>query len=255
MDEVVGIIEKLADQSKDEALFVLASEKAITRNTRLFERVGTRQAARGFKVRIISPVVDQMVKHMAPNAEWCKVEPLNITFFIFDRKSMLLVQYANPEAETGELAVFATNYTTNKQTILGMAAVFDALWREIELLKIAEVARGKEERARRQAELLQDILTHDIRNYNQITRLSAELLSEELGQKNDAIKSIADNLLASINGSSALLERVRNLSKIISESNTPLYPVDVLKSIQNSFEIVKRTFPDISQSRGKSNKK
>ena len=42
-----------------------------------------------------------------------------------------------------------------------------------------ETLLENEIRSRRTAELLQDILSHDIRNYNEIAKLNAEVLKED----------------------------------------------------------------------------
>jgi two-component system sensor histidine kinase VicK len=245
VDELITITVESLEQCKEEALVIFASEKTIKRNAKLFKRLAERQASKDIRrLRILSPVEDRGILDVLPNVEWREIVPLNISLFVFDRNKMLLVQYSNPEADSRELAFSNGVYTTNMQTISGFVAVFDALWKESELRKLAESLKEKETIARRQAELLQDILTHDIRNYNQISWLSAELLQEELGKNNSSVKSILDGLLRSISGSTALLERVRKLSKIITETSPSLYPVDLLESIESSFEIVKNAFPE-----------
>jgi signal transduction histidine kinase len=245
LDELVAITEELFEKCKDETLAILASEKTLGRNLKVFERLGRRHAGGAFRnLRVLSPVDDQDILDVMPKAECHRIVPLDVTLYIFDKSKMLLVQYHNPDADSRELAISNSIYTNNKQTVFGIAAVFEALWKESELRKLAESIRDKEERARRQAELMQDILTHDVRNYNQISRLSAELLRDEFGRNNIALKGIIENLLDSINGSTNLLEKVRNLSRIIAETNPSLYPVDVFKAIEDSIKMVFETFPD-----------
>ena len=55
------------------------------------------------------------------------------------------------------------------------------------------------ERSRRRAELMQDILTHDIRNYNQISRANAELLEDSL--VDEKLRGFAGSILNAVDGS------------------------------------------------------
>jgi signal transduction histidine kinase len=123
------------------------------------------------------------------------------------------------------------------------------------------------ERNRRQAELLQDILSHDITNYNQIILLNTELLklelgSEEIGEKNivrkesetmqfdpqrqqEALDAL-DSIVRTTKGSSELIQRTKKLGKIISEHQKQLYPVDLEDSLRRSVDLIKRAHPERS---------
>jgi signal transduction histidine kinase len=109
--------------------------------------------------------------------------------------------------------------------------VFDALWGETEL-------RNSLEKTARQANLLQDILAHDIRNYNQAARLSAELLQDEF-RDNVAAQSLVENLLKAIDGSTDLLQRTRRLGSILAEENPKLHPVSLVETIRESLALIK----------------
>jgi len=163
---------------------------------------------------------------------------MNVSITIYDMKDMFITQYGDTEANSTQNAVFSNIYTTNQHTIVGMASVFNALWKESEL-------REMEERSRKQAQLLQDILTHDIRNYNQISKLSGELLLERLKATGDEEGSkLAVDLLDAIDGASALAEKGKKLGKILSEENPKLIPVDIMKSLQRSLTLVRQAFPE-----------
>lgn len=103
-----------------------------------------------------------------------------------------------------------------------------------------ERAVENERRTRREALLLQDILTHDIRNYNQVTRLSAELLAEEL-KGNEQVEDIVRRQLESLEGMSELLERARKLGKVVSETDPRLHPVDLVSTIRNAMNLVEKS--------------
>jgi signal transduction histidine kinase len=107
--------------------------------------------------------------------------------------------------------------------------VLGALRREHEL-------RLKAQKRTRQAELLQDILTHDMRNYIQISQLSADLIKEQ-SKEDERVEPIVHQLLDSIQGSTMLIERAKMLGKIISDSEAVLYPVDLLESLKRSYSL------------------
>jgi signal transduction histidine kinase len=102
-----------------------------------------------------------------------------------------------------------------------------------------------EEKARQEAQLLQDILTHDIRNYNQITRLSAELLQSM--NKDPESAQIVSTILQSIDGSTQLVDRAKKLGKILSEENVKLFPVDLVSAIENSMKLAKSANKDLGK--------
>lgn len=115
--------------------------------------------------------------------------------------------------------------------IVAVAAFLFAVYAAVDSLQ-------KEQKARREAELLQDILTHDIRNYNQVSKIGAELLYD-LYRDDPRSTGILTSILASIDGSSQLAEKGKKLGKVLSEGKTKLRPVNLLQSIQGSMDLVK----------------
>jgi CHASE3 domain sensor protein len=99
---------------------------------------------------------------------------------------------------------------------------------------------GKEQKARREAELLQDILTHDIRNYNQVSKMGTEMLYD-LYQDDPRSRGILSSVLDSIEGSSQLAEKGKKLGKVLSEEKPKLGPIDLLGSIENSLNLVENS--------------
>ena len=67
---------------------------------------------------------------------------------------------------------------------------FQTLWNQGTRLE-------SEENTRKRSQLLQDILTHDIRNLSQVSLLNAEALENEL-EENETLHSIANGLINSI---------------------------------------------------------
>jgi signal transduction histidine kinase len=247
LNEVIRLGEQLIDRLKFEVLIIAASDKMLLRNREAFRNLRKKQLEQPqIKVRILAPLVDPTVLDVLPRAEWRKIDPSSVSIMIFDKKWMLITQYVDSFANSTQQAVASNIYSSNRQTILGVASVFEALWRQSELRESEERARAqlseilvREERSRRQAELLQDILTHDIRNYNQVSKLSAELLREKFARDTE-VQTLINSLLESIDGSTSLVERGRKLGRILSEESATLYPVDLIESIERSLTLVKQ---------------
>lgn len=250
MDEVYKLSDSLIDNCREELLAILASKSVLDRNSEVIARLASAKAKNNFRMRILlsSPgdreKQDQMLSRYLPGAEWRRIDqPLNLTFFVFDHSAMFMTQYNDPEAKTMSLAVFSNIYTTNRQTIGAVTNIFEALWRESELRQAAELSKRKEETARRQAELLQDILSHDIRNYNQVAKLSAELIGEQVKDDDGETKSLVSGMLKALDGSTVLVEKTKKLGQILSQPNIKLYPVDLRKTIEGSISLVKDANP------------
>ncbi len=114
--------------------------------------------------------------------------------------------------------------------------VFDALNYERAL-------RIRAQKSTREAQLLQDILTHDVRNFNQVSKLSAELLAEEVQPPNKDTQMLLDKLLQSIDGSTLLVDRAKMLGKVISDYELDLRPVNALLSMNRSMELILNAYP------------
>ncbi len=99
-----------------------------------------------------------------------------------------------------------------------------------------------EEKARKEAQLLQDILTHDIRNYNQIQLMNAELLNEGL-KGNRELGALASNLVRGVENSTRFVDRAQRLGWIMSDSRPQLQPVNLLETIDRALLQAQSAFP------------
>ena len=249
LEDIMSVGNRVLSQTKDEVLMMLASGKTFLRNRGFFEMLEKRRKETGLKIRILSPDVPEEVFEIMPNFEWRRSSCEDISITMYDRKRMFLAQYANVDASPTGLAINLNIFTTNRHLIAGFASVFEALWRESEVREEAQRARhqlerslSKEERSRKRAQLLQDILTHDIRNYNQVTKLSAELIREQL-DGNREVEQLVGNMLYSIDQTSELLERAKKLGKVIAEETPNIHPVNVRDSIERSLALVRSCTP------------
>ena len=239
--ELYRLGERAIDECKEELLMVLASESTIHRNRKMFEKIIEAQAARGFKIRVLAPdsaTKSSQSENALGRAEWRSISrTAELTIMVFDRRRMFITEYVDLDADTLQKAILSNIYTTNRQTIAGVASFFEALWSESEL-------RAREEKTRKQAELLQDILTHDLRNYNQIARLSAELLQGSASNDVELQFHLASNILAAIDGSTSLIEKAKKVGRILAEQNPKLIAVDLLKVIPSSLQLVRAANPN-----------
>lgn len=243
--EIVNETIRLAETSESEVMMLTISEGPLLRYrdvmNALSERISSTESKNKIKVRVLTPIRDRKknrgeLDQVLKGIEYRVIAFSGISFTIYDRTRAMIVQYG--EDESKEESVVSAILTTNIQTVHGLASIFEALWVENEL-------RDLHEKTARQARLLQDILSHDIRNYNQVIRLSAELLREELSE-HPVVLSLVENMLKAVDGSTSLLERTKRLGRVLSEENPSLYPVNLKELIHDSLQLIKASFPEKS---------
>ena len=111
-----------------------------------------------------------------------------------DRNASLVIEQKDDSQPDFDKAIGVATYSTRNSMVLANVRFFERMWEEVELREREEVVLERERRARKAAELLQDILAHDIRNYNQISMTSAELLRGNL-EGNAEVLSKATTLI------------------------------------------------------------
>ena len=240
--EIFKTFSDFIDETTKEALIMLPTSDALSRNVAFFQKLSKLAREKNVRVSILFPSSNE-TNELQRKAELglegiefrkAELKGGNLSIGIYDRKRMITAQYLEPsglrQENLEQASIFAT-ITTNAETIRGISYIFEALWRESEL-------RERETKSRKQAELMQDILAHDIRNYNQVMRLSTELLQQEL-PRNPTVKIVGDSMLRAIEGSTDLVQKAKQFGKILSEANPKLYPVSLAEAVENSFSLVK----------------
>jgi signal transduction histidine kinase len=233
----------LINQAKKEVMLILPSTNSYMRESKIgvIDALQRCASQKGVKVRILSPDPSAklgmiggseksryLIEHKAiPEA----TAPNTVIVLVVDRMSSLIIELQDDSKQNFGEAIGVATYSTRGSTVKANIRFFERLWEEQTLLE-------SERRSRRQAELLQDIITHDIRNYSQITRLSAELIEDELTD-NESVKSLVRSLVQSIDDSNQLLERAKRLGKVFSEQRPILYPVEIESALENAISIVK----------------
>lgn len=93
------------------------------------------------------------------------------------------------------------------------------------------------------ANLLQDVLTHDLRNYNQSLLLSAGILKERVGGDEDSI-ALIEGVIQRVEHSTDMIARGQRLARVIAEGATTLHPVDLVGSMEGALAEVRKMFPE-----------
>jgi signal transduction histidine kinase len=127
-------------------------------------------------------------------------------------------------------AIGSATYTTNGPTVKANIHFFERVRDETDL-------RMQEERSRKDAELMQDILAHDMTNYNQVIKLNAEVLENEL--EGERLRGLVDSILRAADGSSGLIKRAKTLSRVMSHEKIALHDVDLKQSLENVLSLVR----------------
>jgi len=224
----------LIESSKKEVLIVLASPAVVSRNSADFQFLIKKSKERGFKIRILTPAGGEGEANELEGVQWRPISGINAGIAIYDNSGALLTQYSQAESQ-GADQVVSNVFTTNRQFVGGMISIFEAMWEESEL-------RQAEGRSRRMAEVAQDILVHDIRNYNQIAMLNAELLETRLDDPES--KKLLGTLVDAVKGSTNLIDRTRELGRILSQNDVKLFHVSLDESFRRALSLIREGNPD-----------
>jgi len=232
--EAAELARGLIESSKREVLIVLASPAVVARNAGDFRFLVERSKERGFKIRILAPIGGEAAAEELEGVEWRPIAGINAGIAIYDGMGALLSQYSKTGPD-GDGQVVSSIFTTNRQFVGGMISIFEAMWNESEL-------RQAEGRSRRMAEVAQDILAHDIRNYNQVAMLNAELLEGVINDPQS--KELLGSVLGAIRGSTRLIDKTRELGRILSQKEVTLVPFGLNESLVRALSLIRQANPD-----------
>ena len=247
---------EMASKAKSEIRVLLPTTMAFHREEEI-KVVDFLEAAamRGVKVTIVSPTDLDIVERIRRSNEASeklgegRIDLVSIpeakakeTVFILvaDHLESMVVEQKSEDAKEFEKAVGLAIYSTSEPIVRANIRFIERLLEVIAMKTREEALLQKETFHRRQAELLQDILTHDIRNFNQISMTSAEALRDSVSGT-DAV--LVENILRATEGSSNLIQRAKSLSAILSGDGIPLAPVELEESIMRALSLVKKIYP------------
>lgn len=211
-------------------------------------------AAKGVRVRIVSPV-DAEIRALTSKLNDTVVEaggrPLElteaseaksestVTLLVVDKDSSLVVEQRDPLAKEFVRAVGAAVFSEADAAVRANESFFERVREESSLRRREEEILRRERNNKRQAELLQDILAHDIRNYNQIILSNAEVLRDTLpGAQLGSVEAI----MRATEGSTGLVERAVKFSKIVASPTQSLSSVVVEDSIARSLALIGKAY-------------
>lgn len=242
--ETFDALRKLIRESSESIDLIVPSGKSQEENAELLDLIAlvSQGEKNGPKIRLLVPSSFDEALLGTPQfskISWRKVDlDSEEGIWVFDKRVALIYESEQKTA----------NLVRDSATMSMFISILNALWKEAELRETGDMARrelidtlSREEKAKRQAQLLQDILTHDIRNYNQVTRLSAELLKEEL-HEDSGVQLILDSIIRAIDGSTEFLERAKRLGRAISEQAPRLYPVSLFHVIDKSLTLIRTAY-------------
>lgn len=243
----------LIAQASKEVLIIIPSSSAFRRDEKIgvLDALETAASERGVKVSMICPDagIKEEVEALARRVEQRTgkrlvvhrrileaTAPNTVTVLVIDRSTSLVIEQRADNESEFEDAIGVATFSTRNSTVLANIRFFERVWDEVELREREEAVLDKERRSRKTAQLLQDIMSHDLRNYNQISKSSAELLKADL--QSARTMYLIDTLMRAIDGSSELIDRAKELGRIISQDEVKLHPVDLEASIRSSIRLV-----------------
>lgn len=171
-----------------------------------------------------------------------------------DSRTFALVYVMTPSTlAAGEAAEIAHLQTLTALAIVGITGTavvgsWEAVRRNRALNELVKKRTSDLEKSLKSSELMQDILTHDIRNYNQISLLKIGLLKEELAEEGryldrNKVIGLADSALDAIDGSTMLVDKAKFLGKVVSEGDVRLRPTDLEDSLRGAIRVVASANP------------
>ncbi len=251
---IKGLYRSLVGRAKRRILLVLPTPMAFHRDSEIgMVDALERRAKQGVKVMLLTPadpwVLTRLPKpspggqprgllyRITPSAETMET----VTLLVVDDSASLSIEEKAPREVDFTKAVGSALLTTREPRVRQSVRFFERIWTENELRAAEASARQREEASRKRAELMQDILTHDIRNFNQVARLNAELLGEELKDRDSTRRVSA--ILEAVDGSSMLIERAKKLGSILSAGDVEVRPVGLAGSFERSRSLVEKSNP------------
>ena len=245
--------------AREEVLFLFPTSNAFHRE----ERIGAidslvAAASKGVSVSILTPA-DSAIEHMIHTLNsrsesgpgmsigFRKITEARtrdtVTILAVDRKSSLVIEQRDDLQPEFNHAVGIATYSTSNSTVLAAIRFFERMWEGVEMREREELLLERERSSRMSAELLQNILSHDMRNFNQIAKFNAEMLKENQGMSTADRERILNELTKAIDQSTDLIDKAKRLGKIMAQQKVKLEAEDLQASFERSMSIVRAANP------------
>ncbi len=246
----------LAGRAKKQIRLILPTPMAFHRDSEIgmVDKL-ERKARQGVKVMLLTPADPWVLTRLPKPPHGAKsggffyriIPPAEtketVTLLVIDSSASLSIEERSPRELDFAKSIGSALLATREPRVRQSVRFFQRIWTENELRAAEASARKREEASRKRAELMQDILTHDIRNFNQVARLNAELLGDELKDRDSSRRVSA--ILEAIDGSSTLIERAKKLGSILSAGEAEVRPVSLAGSFERSRSLVSKSNPSV----------
>ena len=228
---------------------------------KIMDYVISQKLAKNIVIRLLCPFDEdstRLTKHLVPFIGYRSIKPSlpnsssNSLLFIRDRQDIFSFS-VNIQGQSHQLGnedsniIFSLdNWSYSKAISIVRNAVycFDLIWEEKE-------NTDKTIKEKRHTELLFDLLSHDIGNYNQIIQNSLDIVTSivkknnndtnGLSQNNEEIFSFLITAKKAINKSQSLLDRLRRLERLYAQKDLKLTLKNLPDAINNAYTTVEQT--------------
>ena len=158
-----------------------------------------------------------------------------ITVLVVDKSATLVIEERDSSTPDFADAIGFATYATTGPTVNASIRFFERVMEDTELREREQALLEKEKSSRRQAQLLQDILTHDIRNFVQVSKLSVDLLRQQLDSLR--LAALLDSIDDAADGTTNLIDRAKKLARI-TEQIPELWLLDLRSPVERSVELI-----------------
>jgi signal transduction histidine kinase len=240
--EIEALYLRLIREAKEEIWLILPSTNTYLRELKIgvIDEMRFAASQRNVRVRLLSPEsLDQNDLKDDQSMEIRSIRnvsaPNTVTALLVDQSVSLMIELQDDSKSDFVEAIGPATYSTRGSIVRANVRFFERLWE-------AEVLLEKEKRSRKEAELLRDILTHDIRNYNQTARMGTEFLLEHIRGQTE-LEAISKTVIEAIDGSTTLVDKANKLGMILSRGERTVRPLNLIDSIDRSLLVVKAGYP------------
>jgi signal transduction histidine kinase len=252
--EIQTLFLDIVNNAKSEIMLLLPTMNACFREEQIgmADAIYIASSQRGVKVRMLAP---RALHLSASNKDELSQGPLfesklipetispdTVTVLIADKTHSLILELDDDSALDFKQAIGLATYSTRGSTVKANSRFFERIWEAVEEKEREKLLLESERRSRKEAELLRDILTHDIRNFNQASRIGTEFIAEQVKGRSD-LESVANTVIQAIDGSTHLVEKAKKLGMILSTGKHALRPINLIDAIDRSLLIVKAGNP------------
>lgn len=253
--EIQRMFLELVGSARTEVLFLFPTPNAFRRE----ETLGVidtleAKAASGVRIRVLLPADERLERRIRERRSGSMTHidyrtiqrPMvhgTVTILIVDGQISFVLEQKNDAQEIFVQAIGLATYSSSKSNVLSNVLFFETLWHERELREKEAAARIEVEKTHRRSQLLQDILTHDMRNYLQSLLFDVEGI-RDLARDENFVRKRAVAMLKTLERSNTLIERARKLDKIVAPGHfVNLLQTDVGESLDRSLSLVESANP------------